>query len=147
MDEIVKEFLKPLGPSATSTPATSRIFNIALAAATSTATDISGANYAGLYSEINGGRFVTLTSSVDIWYRWASATGTVDETTTPLPESTRRPVSPSTPANQGILLPGGTRVTERPPSGTTFLIAKATPLAGTLCVQVSSKALNSEMSA
>ncbi len=137
MDEIVKEFLKPYGPSATSTPSTSRIFNIALAAATSTATDISGANYAGLYSEINGGRFVTLTASVDIWYRWASATGTVDETTT----------AASTPANQGILLPAGSRVTERPPLNTTFLIAKATPTAGTLCVQVSSKALNSEMSA
>ncbi len=137
MDEIVKEFLKPFGPSATSTPATSRIFNIALLAATSTATDISGANYAGLYSEINGGRFVTLTASVDIWYRWASATGTVDETTT----------AASTPANQGILLPAGARVTERPPPNTTFLIAKATPTAGTLCVQVSSKALNSEMSA
>lgn len=129
MREMAHEFLTPLGPSAAATAADSRIFNIALSAATNTATDLTGANYVGLLNAINGGRFLTLTASVDIWYRWATATGTVDETTT----------AASTPANQGILLPAGSRITERPPTGATFLIAKATPNTGTLCVQVASR--------
>lgn len=133
MNEAVIEFLTPVGPWASATASTSGIFNIALAAAMSTATDLSGANYAGLATAIAKGAVITLTASVDIWYRWDTATGTVDETKT----------AASTPANQGILLPAGTRVPERPPPGSTWLIAKATPNAGTLCVQISSKSENS----
>ena len=136
MNEAVIEFLTPTGPTATSSPATSKIFNIALAAATSTATDLSGADYVGLKAAIDGARVLTLTASVDIWYRWAAATGTVDETKT----------AASTPANQGVLLPAGTRISERAPTGlgsTPFIIAKATPNAGTLCMQISSISENS----
>ena len=128
MDSAVIEFLSPVGPSASATPLASRIFNIALAAATSTATDLTGANFTGLALCISKENMVTLTASVDIWYRWSVGTGTVDEATT----------AASTPANQGILLPAGSKISERPPLGTTFLLAKATPNAGTLCVQVSS---------
>lgn len=136
MNEAVTEFLTPVGPSASATPASSAIFNIALSAATSTATDLSGADYAGLLTALAKGAVVTLTATVDIWYRWSTATGTVDETKT----------AASTPANQGIFLPAGSRVSERPPPGWTtalWLLAKATPNAGTLCVQVSSKSENS----
>ncbi len=135
MDSAVTEFLSPVGPSASGTPSTSRIFNIALAAATSTAIDLSGANYAGLATAIAKENVVTLTASVDIWYRWSAATGTVDETTT----------AASTPANQGVLLPAGTKLSERPPLGTVFLLAKATPSAGTLCVQISSYSASAYM--
>lgn len=133
MNEAVTEFLTPVGPSASATPASSTIFNIALAAATNTPIDMTGADYTGLATAIAKGSVITLTASVDIWYRWATATGTVDETKT----------AASTPANQGILLPAGSRVPERPPPGATWLIAKATPSAGTLCVQISSKSENS----
>lgn len=136
MNESVIEFLTPTGPTASATASASKIFNIALAAATSTATDLTGAAYAGLLTAIQGARVLTLTASVDIWYRWDSATGTVDETKT----------AASTPANQGVLLPAGTRISERAPTGlgaTPFIIAKATPIAGTLSIQVSSISENS----
>ena len=100
MDASVNEFLTPVGPSASATPSASRIFNIALAAATPTATDLSGANFTGLLTAIQAGQVITFTATTDIWYRWASATGTVDEATT----------AASTPANQGILLPAGIRI-------------------------------------
>jgi hypothetical protein len=128
MDSALTEFLSPVGPTASATPLASRIFNIALAAATSTATDLTGANYTGLALCISKENVLTLTASVDIWYRWATATGTVDETTT----------AASTPANQGVLLPAGSKISERPPLGATWLLAKATPSAGTLCIQVAS---------
>ncbi len=133
MNESITEFLTPVGPWASATAALGGIFNIALAAATSTATDLTGASYTGLATAIAKGAVLTLTASVDIWYRWDTATGTVDETKT----------AASTPANQGILLPAGRSISERPPPGYTWLIAKATPGAGTLCVQISSKSENS----
>ncbi len=135
MDETSIEFLKPVGPSTSATPANSKVFNIAQAATTNVATDLTGANFVGLKAAIDAGRFLTLTASVDIWYRWDTATGTVDETTT----------AASTPKNQGILLPAGTRITERPPLGSTWIISKATPSAGTLCIQVSSRGLPSQI--
>lgn len=135
MSEAVNEFLSPVGPSASATASASYIFNIALSAASSTATDLTGVNFTGLKTAIDKGNVVTLTASVDIWYRWATATGTVDETTT----------AASTPANQGVLLPAGMRISERPPPGASFLLAKATPSAGTLCVQISSKSENAYM--
>ncbi len=128
MDEQSIEFLKPVGPTASGTPANSKIFNIALAAATSTATDLSGAGYVGLANA--NARFVTLTATVDIWYRWDTATGTVSETSTAVA---------NTPANQGVPLPAGSRITELIPQGATWIIAKATPSAGTLCIQISSR--------
>ncbi len=135
MDQTSNEFLSPVGPSASSLPARSTIFNIAQAATTSVATDLTGTNFTGLKAAIDNGCYITLTASVDIWYRWASATGTVDETTT----------AASTPANQGILLPAGASVRECPPLGTTFLLSKATPSAGTLCVQISSRSKSSKL--
>jgi hypothetical protein len=138
MNGKVTEFFSPIGPTASATPSASMIFNIALAAATSTATDLTGANFAGLLSALQAGDVVTFTATVDIWYRWAAATGTVDETKT----------AADTPANQGILLPAGIRVPERWPLGlgaTPFLICKATPLAGTLCIQISSRPENQFM--
>jgi hypothetical protein len=135
VDSSVTEFLTPVGPSASATASASRIFNIALAAATNVATDLSGAAYTGLATAIAAGQVLTLTANADIWYRWATATGTVDEATT----------AASTPANQGILLPAGIRISERPPLGATWLIAKATPNAGTLCVQISSLPIGSEL--
>jgi hypothetical protein len=134
MNESCTEFLSPTGPTASATPSASRLFNIAVAA-TSTATDLSGAAYAGLLTAINGERVITLTASVDIWYRWDSATGTVDETKT----------AASTPANQGALLPAGMQISRRAPPGlgaTPFLIAKGVPNAGTLCVEISSISAN-----
>jgi len=135
MDSAVTEFLSPVGPSASATASASRIFNIALSAATSTATDLTGASYTGLATAISKENTVTLTASVDIWYRWSVGTGTVDETKT----------AASTPANQGVLLPAGATRTERPPLGTTFLLAKATPNAGTLCVEISSYSASAYM--
>lgn len=127
------EFLMPIGPQASATPANGAIFNIALAAATSTATDLSGSNYVGLYNALQNGCYITLTASVDLWYRWDTATGTVDETKT----------AASTPANQGVLLPSGASVTRMVPRGCSWLIAKAVPNAGTLCVEISSQGLPS----
>ncbi len=135
MNEAITEFLTPVGPWASATPSLSGTFNIALAAATSTATDLTGANYTGLATAISKGATITLTASVDIWYRWDTATGTVDETKT----------AAVTPAQQGILLSAGKSVVERPPPGYTWIIAKATPNAGTLCVQISSKSENAYM--
>ncbi len=135
MDASVNEFLTPVGPSASATPSLSRIFNIALAATTNTPIDLSGANYTGLLAAIQAGQVVTLTAKDEIWYRWATATGTVDEATT----------AASTPANQGVLLPAGIRISERPPLGSTWLIAKATPSASTLCVHIGSLPLGSEL--
>ncbi len=133
MNEAITEFLTPVGPWASATPALSGIFNIAGAAATSTATDLTGANYTALATAISKGAVVTLTASVDLWYRWDTATGTVSEAST----------AASTPANQGIFLQAGTKVPERPPLGYTWLIIKCTPAAGTLCVQIASKSENS----
>jgi hypothetical protein len=96
---------------------------------------LSGANYVGLFTALSNGCYVTLTATVDIWYRWDSATGTVDETKT----------AASTPANQGVLLPAGASVRELVPQGCSWLIAKATPNAGTLCVQVSSRSQTSSL--
>lgn len=135
MNQSVSEFLSPVGPSASATPSSSRIFNIALAAATNVATDLSGANYTGLQTAINAGQVITLSFTADTWYRWAAATGTVDETTT----------AASTPANQGVFVAAGSRISERPPLGTTFLIAKATPTLGTLSVQISSVPVGTEL--
>jgi hypothetical protein len=129
MHQKAVDFLMPVGPTASATPANGSIFNIALSAASSTATDLSGANFVGLYNALQNGCYVTLTASVDIWYRWDVATGTVDETKT----------AASTPANQGILLPAGIRVPEMVPRGCFWIIAKATPNAGTLCIQISSQ--------
>ncbi len=129
MDEQSTEFLKPVGPTANATAANSKIFNIALAATTNVATDLSGAAYTGLATAISGARYLTLTATVNLWYRWDTATGTVDETTT----------AASTPANQGVPLLAGQRITEMAPRGATWIIAKATPSAGTLCIQVSSR--------
>ena len=139
MNEAVTEFLTPTGPTASATPSASKIFNIALTAATSTATDLTGADYAGLLTAIQGARVLTLTATVDIWYRWATATGTVDETKT----------AASTPANQGVFLPAGSSRSLRAPIGlgsTPFIIAKATPNAGTLCIEISSISENSYLS-
>lgn len=133
MNEAITEFLTPVGPWASAAAASSGIFNIALAADTSTATDLTGASYTGLATAIAKGAVITLTSTCDIWYRWDTATGTVDQTKT----------AASTPANQGVLLPAGARVPERPPPGYTWLLAKAIGQAGTLVVQVSSKSENS----
>ncbi len=135
MDASVNEFLTPVGPSASATPLSSRIFNIACATATNVPVDLSGANYTGLAAAISAGQVITLTASVDIWYRWDTATGTVSETST----------AASTPANQGVFLPAGIRISERPPLGATWLIAKATPTAGTLVVQISSIPLGTEL--
>lgn len=134
MHQKAVEFLMPIGPGPQSTTkANNSIFNIALSAASSTATDLSGANFPGLLTALQNGCFITLTATVDIWYRWDSATGTVDETKT----------AATNPENQGILLPAGSRVTELVPRGCSWLIAKATPNAGTLCVQISSQGLPS----
>lgn len=127
MSETTEEFQGPVGPT---------VLNIANVAVTtsSVATDLTGASYTVLKAAIDAGRFVTICCNADIWYRWASATGTVDETTT----------AASTPSNQGILLPAGAERVERPPPGTTFLILKA-PAATTLWMWVSSRSLNADM--
>lgn len=135
MSQEQKEFFDTRGPTASATASASKIFNITLSAATSTATDLTGANYTGLKNAMDDGRLLTLTAQVDIWYRWATATGTVDETKD----------AGTTPANQGILLPAGIRITERAPLGASWIIAKATPTAGILCIQVSSISPNAGM--
>lgn len=141
MSEEQQEFFCPVGPSASATANAreGRIFNVAVTTS-SAAIDLAGAGYEGLYTAINGGRLLTLTAQGDVWYRWATATGTVDETKT----------AASTPANQGILLPGGIRVPERAPpndSGTPYkwLIVKA-PVACILCIQVSGMNPNAYLS-
>ncbi len=138
MSEESIEWFAPVGPSAsaTSTASEARVFNV-VAATLSAAVDLSGAGYEGLYTAIQAGHLLTLTSSVDIWYRWATATGTVDETKT----------AASTPANQGILLPQGTRIPERvPPGAYKWLILKAPAAAGILCIQVSAMSPNAYVS-
>jgi hypothetical protein len=135
MSEESSEFFAPVGPSASATPSASRIFNIALAATTNTPIDLTGSDYVGLKTAIDGGKMLTLTPSGDVWYRWATATGTVDPTKT----------AASTPANQGVLLPSGIRVPERPPLGATWIIAYAA-VACTLCIQVSSLSVNAYVS-
>jgi len=130
MSETTEEFQGPLGPT---TASTGGIANIAVTG-TSAAVDLTGANYTTLKAAIDGGRFLTLCCSADIWYRWDTATGTVSETST----------AASTPSNQGILLPAGAERTERPPPGTTFIIVKA-PAATMLWMWISSRGLNSDM--
>jgi hypothetical protein len=129
MHEKAVDFLIPIGPTANATASKSTIFNIALSAASSTATDLNGANFTGLLAAAANGCYVTLTATVDIWYRWDSATGTVSEAST----------AASTPANQGVFLPAGASVRELMPQGCSWIIAKATPNAGTLVIQISSR--------
>ena len=110
------------GPSAATT------FNIACTN-TSAAIDLSGANYTGLASALAAGRMVTLKADGGkVWYRWAAATGTVDETTT----------AASTPANQGVSIADGERVDERPPAGCSGWLIVKSSVACTLRVYVSS---------
>lgn len=135
MREKAVDFLIPVGPTTSATPANNGVFNIGLAAATSTPTDLTGANFTGLLNALQNGCYVTLTATVDIWYRWDTATGTVDETKT----------AASTPKNQGVLLPAGASVRELMPQGCSWIIAKATPNAGTLCIQISSRSQTSSL--
>ncbi len=128
--ETQEEFQGPVGPTVATTGG---IANIAVTG-TSAAVDLTGANYVTLKKAIDGGRFLTLCCSANIWYRWAAATGTVDETTT----------AASTPGNQGVLLPAGAERVERPPPGTTWLIVKA-PVATTLWMWISSRSITSDM--
>jgi hypothetical protein len=130
MSETTEEFQGPVGPT---TAATGGIANIAVGTA-SAAVDLTGANYTTLKAAIDAGRFLTLCCNADIWYRWDTATGTVDETKT----------AASTPANQGILLPAGAERTERPPPGTTWIIVKA-PAATMLWLWISSRGLNQDI--
>src|SRR4029077_21016631 len=44
--------------------------------------DLSGANSAGLLRAIQAGKALSLSADFDLWYRWGTATGTVDETKT-----------------------------------------------------------------
>lgn len=133
MREKAVDFLIPIGPTASATAANSTIFNIALGAGSSTATDLSGANYTGLLNALQNGCYVTFTASTDLWYRWDTATGTVDETKN----------AATTPANQGIFKAYGSTWTELMPRGCSWIIAKATPNAGVLCVQISSQSQQS----
>lgn len=130
MSENLEEFVSPIGPT---TASTGGIANVAVTAS-SAAIDLTGTDYTALKAAIDAGRMLTLVGGGDIWYRWATATGTVDETKT----------AASTPANQGILLPAGAERAERPPRGTTWLIVKA-PIACMLWMWVSSESINSQM--
>lgn len=85
------------GPAIAATGNPGGLAVIILAAATSEPTDLSVA------AEFNAdptGRLVHIVAEGDIWYRWAGATGTVDETV-------------ESGANQGFFLQGKARVTER----------------------------------
>jgi hypothetical protein len=112
-------------------PRASLLFNVAITTS-SQAIDLNGANYASLLAAIQDGRMVTLQADGGkVWYRWGTATGTVDETKT----------AADTPANQGAVLAADERRDERPPgSGTnacTWLIVKG-QVACTLRIYVSS---------
>lgn len=130
MSEASEELFSPIGPT---TASTGGIANVAVTTS-SAAIDLTGSDYTTLKAAIDAGRLLTLVGGGEVWYRWATATGTVSETST----------AASTPANQGILLPAGAERHERPPPGTTWLIVKA-PVACTLWIWISSRAINADM--
>jgi hypothetical protein len=109
-------------------PIATTLFNIAVTG-TSAPIDLSGSNYVNLLGALQAGRMVTLAADGgNIWYRWASATGTVDQTKT----------AADTPANQGSVIFDGERIHERPPLGATgWLIVKGSTTC-TLRIYVSS---------
>jgi hypothetical protein len=81
---------------------------------TSAAIDLSGANYTALKAAIVAGKRLRMVADFDLWYRWGTATGTVDETAT----------AASTPLNQAESLYASERVRRLPPPTATWLMVK-----------------------
>lgn len=91
----------------------SGIFVIAVTTS-SAAIDLSGANYTALKAAIVAGKRLRMVADFDLWYRWGTATGTVDETKT----------AADTPLNQAESLYASERVRRLAPSTATWLMVK-----------------------
>jgi hypothetical protein len=93
----------------------------------SVAFDLTGANYSGLLIAIKRQKVLKMKADGgNVYYQWALATGTVDETKT----------AASTPFNQGELLNAGEREDQIAPETAVFLMVKGS-VAGYLRITIS----------
>ena len=111
--DVLKAALREKGALTSATPGESNIYVIAVPA-TSTAIDLSGANYVNLLAAIVADKVLSITADFDLWYRWGTATGTVDETKT----------AADTPLNQAETLYASERICRRAPTTATWLMVK-----------------------
>ena len=130
MSQESMEFFSPLGPG----NGKPTVFSVTTA---SVHVDLTGASYATLKADYDGGRLLSLKAEGDVYYRWSPNTSgdTVDETMI---------ATGGTPANQCSIIFAGEHITEKPPPGTKGIVIKA-PVACKLRIYASSKNPNDYM--
>jgi hypothetical protein len=113
-EELLTSLLIEKDQLTSATAGASGIFVFAVVGGTSTPFDLSGANYTGLLAAIRAGKRLRMCADFDLWYRWGTATGTVDETKT----------AADTPLNQAESLFASERVPRIAPITATWLMIK-----------------------
>lgn len=112
-EEAIKSGLTEKDQLTSASPGAGGVFVIAVPTA-SAAIDLSGANYTALLAAIGAGKRLRMVADFDLWYRWGTATGTVDETKT----------AADTPLNQAESLYANERVRRVAPLTATWLMVK-----------------------
>lgn len=105
--------IREKGAIPSATPAESKMFVFEVPA-TSKAFDLSESEYAGLLDAIVKGRMLSLCADFDLWYRWGTETGEVDETAT----------AEYLPVKQAESLFASERLPRQAPTNATFLMVK-----------------------
>lgn len=112
-EEIVTSGFSDKDQLTSATPGAGGVFVIPVTTS-SVPFDLSGANYTALRAAIVAGKWLRMVADFDLWYRWGTATGTVDETKT----------AADTPLNQAESLYASERVRRVAPSTATWLMVK-----------------------
>jgi hypothetical protein len=113
-EELVRAGFSEKDQLTSATAGAGGVFVFAVVGATSTPFDLSGANYTALLAAIVAGKRLRMTADFDLWYRWGTATGTVDETAT----------AAATPLNQAESLYASERERRVAPPTATWLMIK-----------------------
>jgi hypothetical protein len=117
--------LRPVGALTSASAGASNKFVIPITTS-SVAFNLAGANYTNLLAAIVAGKALKLKGDGDVFYRWGTATGTVDETKT----------AADTPLNQAEHLFAGEREDVVAPDTATWIMVKG-PVATFLRITIS----------
>jgi hypothetical protein len=106
--------IREKGALTSATPGASGMFVFEVPGGASRAFDLSDADYLNLLTAIGKGRMLSITADFDLWYRWGTETGEVDETAT----------AEYLPLKQAESLYASERLPRQAPTNATFLIVK-----------------------